>query len=874
MSKISETNENKRLALARSRGLTIDYELDSSFSSDSQLGFQNDNVNVSNSTSNNISVLPNEFDTTSRILAGTLNNQQQSSSLLNVRSPGTGSLLSVDDKIRRTNEFNNTSNPTSTVTASNSPTVAPGIALWFDYAGSNQDPISITDFINQSSTSADSYEEVPPGNSNTITNQLGEYASYNCIFRLGVLTPSSINDPKNTYRKRGADFTILQSGGGGTTDKRVTTAFDDSVPGNLEYFLDNFNMNSILSPNSKTGMAVGTKLSFEIHEPYSMGVFLQNLKIAAAKAGYKNYLEAPFLLEIDFVGWDTEGQSKSVDLSSRKIPFKLSDIRFDAERAGSTYEVTGFPWNQQALSDVTQRIDDPVSIKGSTVASVLSFGEQSLTAVLNSKLREMSEADDLNASDLYVIRFPKSRTTQGVADASSTEESGATVSLETPESTNVNRTDQFVKRINTYFGANSPSTNNSVYQKLVGTSTTDVNKIGQALMVDNFNQGSNHPYPVGLATYDKEGDVYRRDGIELTLSDGERSFKFPQGMSIQKIIEELVLVSDYATNALDRIDKQGMITWFTIETECHILDIPQVEEATNSKPKVYVYNVVPYRVHASTMVSPNKGVPGAQSLVQQISKEYDYIYSGKNQDVLGFDIQFNTAFFEALRADYGNFSGSDVKGASDNLVNLGSNPYLKRDSEPGERGILDELFTNRYVSNIGDYTGGTEYTDPKRNLAKQFHNILLNSNVDLITANIEIWGDPYYLPDSGLGNYSARNSGQTATLTADGAIDYQRNEVDILVNFRTPVDYNNEGGMEFQSDTTLVRGFSGFYKVISVNSVISGNKFTQTLQLVRRKNQSNDGISTSRVVQESQGNGKNPNQNADNPADQTGAASE
>jgi len=110
------------------------------------------------------------------------------------------------------------------------------------------------------------------------------------------------------------------------------------------------------------------------------------------------------------------------------------------------------------------------------------------------------------------------------------------------------------------------------------------------------------------------------------------------------------------------------------------------------------------------------------------------------------------------------------------------------------------------------------------------------------------------LPDSGMGNYSASNSGQTATITTDGTIDYQRNECDILLNFRTPVDYKNNGEMEFQGETTeLISGFSGFYLVTQIETVISGNKFTQTLELVRRKNQSTEGINTSRVVKESPG---------------------
>lgn len=861
-----EVRTNKAIALSKSLGQ--DYSINSGFDELSLGQFASSSSDANILSSNNVSVLSNEFDAGNRTVDSSRNNGRQQSSLLDQKTPGTGALNDPTAKFSRDRNNNNSSNPTSTTTSSNSATASPGILdLYLGNAGSNQSALSIDEFLTTLYGNApEDAERVPPGTPNVASNQLSAYASYNCILSLGVLAPASISDPKNTYRKRGADFTILKSGGGGINDRRVTNAFDDNSSGNLEFFIDNFNMNSILSPNNKTGMAVGTSLSFQVFEPYSLGIFLQNLKIAAREAGYVNYLDAPYLLEIDFIGWDTNGRGSAVSKSARKIPFKLSNIQFDVEQGGSTYEVTGFPWNQQSLSDVTQQIKDPVSIKGSTVANALSFGEQSLTAVINAKARELAEADGKTASDLYVIRFPKSRTTVGASGSTSTEATGATENLDSPPSNNVVRTDQFVNRVDGFFSSNSVSSNNNIYQKLTGSETTDVNKIGQSSMTKSFNDGTNHPFPLGLNTYDREGDIYRRDGIELTLEDNERVFQFPQGMTIQKIIEEMVLISNYAGSALDQVDKEGMITWFVVEPECHILDVPSVAEATGFNPKIFVYNVVPYRVHASAMVSPNNGVPGANNLALQVSKEYDYIYSGNNQDVLGFDIRFNTAFFEALRADYGNFSGTNVAGAKDTAVEQGSPPYQGQESKPGD--LFDIVFGNRLVNNVGDYTGGADNSDPKRNLAKQFHNILLNSNADLIVADIEIWGDPYYLPDSGMGNYTSSNSGQTATMNADGSIDYQRNEVDILVNFRTPVDYNARGGMEFQGDTTRVNGFSGFYKVINVENVISGNRFTQTLQLVRRKNQTTDGISTSRTVTENQNT--SPNQNATPPAEQSG----
>jgi len=366
-------------------------------------------------------------------------------------------------------------------------------------------------------------------------------------------------------------------------------------------------------------------------------------------------------------------------------------------------------------------------------------------------------------------------------------------------------------------------------------------------MAEDFNQGTDHPFPRGIYTYDPEARIWRRDSPELSLSDDQRTFRFPQGMTIQKIIEEIVLISNYGENATKSPDKEGMITWFKVETECYLLNSPAVESVTGRKPRVFVYNVVPYRVHSGVVTASNKDAAGAESRAQQVSKVYNYIYSGENQDVLSFDIQFRTAFYEAVLSDRANEGDDDRKGGANSRLDTKPLPENGLDSSTGSKA---PTYSNRGVNSVGDWIGGGREIDAKKNLARQFHNTLLNSNADLITANVVIWGDPYYLPDSGMGNYTANTSEEKSTMTEDGGMDYQRNEIDILVNFRTPVDYNDAGGMDFHSNTTkTINGFSGFYRVITVETTITGNKFTQSLELIRRRNQSLDGIGGNSIIE-------------------------
>ena len=106
----------------------------------------------------------------------------------------------------------------------------------------------------------------------------------------------------------------------------------------------------------------------------------------------------------------------------------------------------------------------------------------------------------------------------------------------------------------------------------------------------------------------------------------------------------------------------------------------------------------------------------------------------------------------------------------------------------------------------------------------------------MIDLNMQILGDPYFIAQSGAGNYTAQPT-QFHNLNDDGSVSYQNGEVDIIINFRTPIDINQSTGMyNFgpNTDTAPVMQFSGLYKLTNISSVFSGGTFKQTLVGYRR----------------------------------------
>ena len=115
-------------------------------------------------------------------------------------------------------------------------------------------------------------------------------------------------------------------------------------------------------------------------------------------------------------------------------------------------------------------------------------------------------------------------------------------------------------------------------------------------------------------------------------------------------------------------------------------------------------------------------------------------------------------------------------------------------------------------------------------------------NVDLVSAEMEIMGDPYFLSDSGTGNYQSAE-GSTWYQDADGQIDHVRSQQFVRLNFKTPYDYSSSSStIEFptvqsETDGVTVRQFSGLYKVNEVKHTFDSGKFTQMLTLLRMNNQ-------------------------------------
>lgn len=658
------------------------------------------------------------------------------------------------------------------------------------------------------------------GNPNNIKlplpNPLSAYATYDYVLGIGVLTKFDINNPDTTYRA-GKRVPLVAKSANADPSNRIQTPY-----GKFDFFIDNLVLNSTIGFEKGNNTNV-TTLTFDVTEPYSMGLFLIAIQTAAQNAGWDNYRECPFLLTIDFRGNKENGIMEKVQNTSRQIPFTFASYNMNMSQMGAKYSCTCNAHNGTALASKTSELKSDTSIKGATVQEVLQTGEKSLQAVINQRLQQYKKDKIVNVPDEVLILFPNEIASESAPqnDTAQTEKkSTATTSTKAAPS-------DIMKKL----GVAYSDVNKTLIQP-----DGQCNAIGRASMGYSIDRKGDTPVSNDNAVYNAKTKVYTRGDNTSPVNVG--NFKFSQNTDIPTAINQVLMASQYANLALDaaNLTKTGMRKWWRIDTQVYVLESKANMKQTGKSPRLIVYRVIPYETHASRLAAPNVKAPGFDELKKQAVKHYNYLYTGKNTEVLKFDIEFKASIDALMTADSLKRS-QDVVTESQTGSNISQEaekqPLGKGNNPSKEPGTQPTTVSYTNTTTGSDRRGGGP-DDYASRAAKVFHDAITYGS-DMITLNMDIMGDPYYVAQSGQGNYTSKP--ETSNLNKDGSVNWQSGEVDIIVNFRTPIDINQSTGLyDFggQSKSAPVIGFSGLYYVNGIVSNFRGGRFTQTLSGARR----------------------------------------
>jgi hypothetical protein len=675
-------------------------------------------------------------------------------------------------------------------------------------------------------------------------NVLNNYRSYTYNFTLSAITAADLNDSAK-WRSGQAGFIILQSGGKGTTginssaglsleQKTASTprygfeeteaeyaarsekaqtiyagnsastisGFNKSSPGRFDMFIDKVEMNMQMIPTMLAGTTLYGTINFTIVEPYSINGFIEALHAASLAAGYYHYTLATFMLSVKFMGYPDGPDMPSpeeVPTASRSFPISIQKVKMEITEKGTIYRVTAVQATDRVAADSNNILKKAITFEGTTVQDALSgpfptqadYNGTSFIDRLNEMQKESAKDRAGNSVyNEYRILFPDVDEETGKLDYTKVNKIGKT-NLVPP-------------------------------LQIVDGAFTDVADTTQPTAYQNV-PGTDHPE------------------LRFDPSTKKVTMQFPQDMNITKIIENTIRDSEYINSILknvkDNIDKYGFIDWFILRLE--IETTKEINPETQLPKQIFKYIVTPYKVHYTSVsiLQPLKFVP--EDYKKSTIREYNYIYTGKNVDIINFKMNFDSQFFQAVPFEINN----DVV-LSATAAGPGNSNDVTKKTDVQE--ITTDVGTNQNAPTLAKATpaqivpadgpGGNKSDDPYRNLSRFVHFALLNvADKAQAHGEIEILGDPLYFTAGATGNHNPllKNRG----ITTDGEAAITSGQALIRINFRNPIDilpFNKGGLYEFNEDLVP---FSGIYLITGVNNIFSEGVFKQRISIQRMAGQ-------------------------------------
>jgi hypothetical protein len=312
-------------------------------------------------------------------------------------------------------------------------------------------------------------------------------------------------------------------------------------------------------------------------------------------------------------------------------------------------------------------------------------------------------------------------------------------------------------------------------------------------------------------------------------------FNIKAGENIIEVINKVMRTSKYITDQLKdekNTSKEGVtMNWFKIIPKIELVnfDIKQNKWATS-----VTYKIVTYKHHNTK--HPDAPISKQAEILKDVRKKYSYIYTGENQDIIDFQIDFNALYFNA------------VKVLQENSVRLSNaSDTAKKTNERGNKLPAQRTGTvqpNQVFPLAGDLTQQGFHSGTNSEVQKAadvMNSIYTATRADMIELKMKIIGDPDFIKqdDVYLTPGTEAYPGPEEVHSPDGSILTDRGDIFVFVTYKTVVDMDQNTGLPRQADKNedylkaTESSFSGVYRLMKITSEFKGGKFEQSLEAVR-----------------------------------------
>ena len=624
------------------------------------------------------------------------------------------------------------------------------------------------------------------------TNVLHDYASSTYRISLYLLTKDQYNGMIENPGSFVPKNLLVQSGGGELNNRHpdFKTVFG----------IDNFKMYTVVGLNANSRASNTLTFNFDIIEPYGM-TLLDRLISANFSTGSENYLEQPYLLQIDFLGNASDSDNDNFNISTKRIPIKFLNMKITPGEGNTVYKISSIAYNHLAFQQTVATVPTVMSINASTIGEFFD----------NENAQE--DGDEVNSFPATMNEFYRSV-------------SGDEKKFKFPQ-------------LKIKFNIDPLFADSKIVNPLTAETTKIPMNAKEVTQSVSWGQASN------------------------TKARSEQTFNINAGSNIISVIDRIMQKSDYITSQVkefnlraeagDNLDEFKFLDWYKI--------IPDVKlnQYDNGLAQAYAkeitYNIVPYR----TANTRHPDFAKTRISKDNIVRTYNYRYTGKNTDVIDLDINFDTAFFTSQTAFLKNRAGAAFTKRNPESY-VGENKI--NDQGSGLQDLPNPIVSqNRNV----EYEGQVNRVDDFKSvtvsdLAKS---IYTSSAGDMLNIQMRIIGDPAFIKQDDMffnpsrGGYDEFKQGIATDLPINntGQIVFDTNQVyvQLLVKSATDID-DTTGIVDPNKADTLSTGykldstFSGVYQVLTVESSLAQGQFEQNLQIIKIPNALSDEVENTDVT--------------------------
>lgn len=585
-----------------------------------------------------------------------------------------------------------------------------------------------------------------------LPNILSVLPSYTYGISLHLIKPTDYNtmmgDPNRPYTPRNV---LIASAGRHGTDFERNRRFQE------DFYIEDFTMDGVVGVTK--GSAQNTTFEFKIIEPYGVTFFDRILAIMDDDASLRGqaWFAMPFMLQIDFFGYDDEGNQSDLRDLTKYIPIKFSKFNLRITGQGAEYQTAAYAYSHEAFNQSSGSTPTNIELKASTVGEYfIDYAKR-----LNAWQKTLQSKNKIEVPTIYTF---------DVVD-----ESLRNSKIANPD---------------------------PKYAPMGDVRQNNVSAEG--------NRAEN------ASAVDKKNSV----------------FSLNAGTSISTAIENAVKVSGWFTEQLGKTGSTAPIQWIKIFPE---ITLTTFDKKLNAYGKNITYRIMVYNIYDNKYgIGPTPRVPNSKGM-----KSYEYIYSGKNTELLEWNLEFNTLWValesvqaKAFKDITGEWPGKNPSG--DSTTNNIADTTIEAQSPKTPFQPQMSIPVGQQPSETA--TGGVK-KDTTTIASADMLKTILRTGKDMVTLNIRILGDPDFIKQDGIFYPGGSNITPGKGLQMDGDALY------VKLSFKTYVDIDESTGLYTHNTPSFTdmssrniavdSSFSGYYTVNTIKSHFRSGKFEQELVLSR-----------------------------------------